>query len=55
MFMEATEKNKETVNKIIEILSESNYSVNEAYSILEFVKKRIEYTSKVIHDELTFS
>lgn len=46
-FMEATEKNAKTVNKIIKILHEGNYTVQEAYSILDFTKGRIKYTSKV--------
>lgn len=45
--MEATDKNAETVNKIIAVLHEGNYTVQEAYSILDFTKGRIKYTSKV--------
>lgn len=55
MFMKATQKNAETVNEIIKILHGGDYSVEEAYSILEFVKRRIEYTSKVVVDDITFS
>ncbi|MDF2842508.1 MAG: hypothetical protein K0R00_934 [Herbinix sp.] len=56
MFMEANEKNAETVKKIIKILSQEGYTVQEAYSILDFTKGRIEHTSKVGKDtSLSFS
>lgn len=54
--MEATEKNAQTVNRIIEVLQNGNYTIQEAYSILDFVKGRIKYTSKVrVGEKLTFS
>lgn len=54
--MEATEKNAQTVNEIIEVLKNGDYTVQEAYSILDFVKGRIKYTSKVgAAEKLTFS
>lgn len=53
--MEATEKNAQTVNRIIEVLQNGNYTIQEAYSILDFVKGRIKYTSKVgAEKKLTF-
>lgn len=53
--MEATEKNVQTVNKIIEVLQNENYTVQEAYSILDFTKGRIKYTSKVgVEEKLAF-
>lgn len=52
---EATQKNAETVNKIIEIFYEGGYTVEEAYSILDFTKARIKYTSSVGNQpKLTF-
>lgn len=51
-FMEATEKNAETVDKIIKILHEGDYTVQEAYSILDFTKGRIKYISKVGEEDL---
>lgn len=53
--MEATEKNAQTVNEIIKLLEERGYTVQEAYSILDFTKGRIGYTSKVGKDRLTFA
>ncbi len=53
--MEATKKNADTVNAILKILKEEEYTVQEAYSILDFVKGRIKYTSKVGTDNLIFS
>lgn len=50
--MESTEKNAEIVNEIIKIFSEGNYTVQEAYSILDFTKERIKYTSKVGTDTI---
>lgn len=53
--IEATEKNAKTVNRIIDIFCEAEYTVEEAYSILEFTKGRIRYTSNVGNNEkLTF-
>ena len=49
--MEATAKNAEIVNSIIEILQKNECSISEAYSILNYVKGRIEYTSKVSANE----
>ena len=49
--MEANAKNAEIVNSIIQILQENQCSISEAYSILNYVKGRIEYTSKVSADE----
>lgn len=55
-FMEASDKNAETVNKIIKVLHEGDYTVQEAYSILDFAKARIKYTSKVGEEtKITFS
>lgn len=54
-FMEATEKNAETVNEIIKILVKKEYTIQEAHSILDHIKRRIEYTSKVEESTLTFS
>jgi hypothetical protein len=54
--MEATNKNAETVKQIIKILNEGEYTVQEAYSILDFTKGRIKYTSKVGEDtKINFS
>lgn len=53
--MEATKKNADTVNAILEILKEGEYTVQEAYSILDFAKGRIKYTSKVGADKVIFS
>ncbi len=52
--MEATKKNADTVNAILELLKEGEYTVQEAYSILDFTKGRIKYTSKVGADKLVF-
>lgn len=52
--MEATKKNADTVNAILEILKAGEYTVQEAYSILDFTKGRIKYTSKVGTDRLIF-
>ncbi len=49
--MEATAKNAEIVNSIIEILQKNECSISETYSILNYVKGRIEYTSKVSANE----
>lgn len=54
--MEATEKNAQTVNSIIKVLEAGDYTIEEAYSILDFTKGRIKYTSKVGSGEaLNFS
>lgn len=53
--MEATNKNAETVNQIMELLSNKEYSVKEANEILLEVNKRISLTSKVnCSDKLFF-
>ncbi len=48
--MEVIAKNAEIVNSIIQILQESQCSTSEAFSILNYVKGRIEYPSKVSAD-----
>lgn len=52
--MEATNKNAETVNQIMELLANKEYSVKEANEILLEVNKRITLTSKVNCSEKLF-
>ena len=41
----------DTTKKIIKILSEKEYSVQEARAVLDFAKKRIDHNSKIIYKE----
>lgn len=43
-FMEASKKNEEIVNQVIQILHENECTIEEAYGILDFTKRRILYT-----------
>ena len=48
--MQATKQNFEIVKEIIDVLHRGNYTVGEAHSILGFVGRRIESTSRVEED-----
>lgn len=53
--MEATNKNAEAVNSIIDLLTSYSYTVKEANEILNEVSKRISSTSKVNNfEKITF-
>lgn len=55
MGIKATKQNAGTIRDIIAILKKNDYTVEEAYSILDYTKARIKYTSKVGLDmELSF-
>ncbi len=53
-FMETTKKNEETVNEIIKILADKEYSVQEARAVLDFAKIRIARDSKIIYKKELF-
>lgn len=53
--IEASKKNEEIVNQVIQILHENECTIEEAYGILDFTKRRVLYTSKVGKQEVAFS
>lgn len=49
-YMESTKKNTDMVKKIIKILSDEEFTIKDAKSVLDFAKTRIDHASLVGED-----